>query len=110
MITGLQGAESMLEQLRAFRAEAAGQNIDANRTVGDVHSDFGTMLQQALSGVNDTMVGADNLKTRFELGDESVSLSDVMIASQKASMAFEATVQVRNKCMEAYKTIMQMQV
>ena len=56
------------------------------------------------------MVHADNMRTRFDMGDDSVSLSDVMIASQKASIAFEATVQIRNKCVEAYKTIMQMQV
>jgi flagellar hook-basal body complex protein FliE len=53
---------------------------------------------------------SDQLRTRLDMGDRSVNLSDVMIASQKASIAFEATVQVRNKVVDAYKTIMNMPV
>ena len=44
------------------------------------------------------------------MGDDSVSLSDVMIAMQKASINFQATVQVRNKLVSAYHEIMNMQV
>jgi flagellar hook-basal body complex protein FliE len=44
------------------------------------------------------------------MGDRSVSLAEVMIASQKSSVAFEATVQVRNKLVESYKEIMNMPV
>ena len=39
-----------------------------------------------------------------------MTLSDVMLASQKASISFDATLQVRNKMIEAYKTISQMQI
>ena len=81
-----------------------------NDTNKVAQADFGQFLQNALDGVNSRIVESDNLKERFELGDESISLSDVMISSQKASLAFEATVQIRNKCIDAYKTIMQMQV
>ena len=42
--------------------------------------------------------------------DRSVSLAEAMIASQKSSVAFEATVQVRNKLVESYKEIMNMPV
>jgi flagellar hook-basal body complex protein FliE len=44
------------------------------------------------------------------MGDRSVSLAEAMIASQKSSVAFEATVQVRNKLVESYKEIMNMPV
>ncbi len=44
------------------------------------------------------------------MGDKSVDLAEVMIAGQKSSIAFEATVQVRNKMVDAYKTIMNMPV
>ena len=40
----------------------------------------------------------------------SNQVSDVMIASQKASVAFEATVQVRNKFVEAYQEVMRMSI
>ncbi len=110
MITNLQGASSILQELQALRIEASGAQIQPSSVNSIPQGDFGTMLKSAMDGVNSTMVEADDLKTRFDLGDESVSLSDVMIASQKSSLAFEATVQVRNKCIEAYKQIMQMQV
>jgi flagellar hook-basal body complex protein FliE len=44
------------------------------------------------------------------MGDPNVNLVDVMIASQKASVAFEATVQVRNKMVEAYQEVMRMSI
>ena len=110
MITSLQGGNSILRELQALHAEAAGLKEQSQNVNATQQGDFGTMLANALNNVNGTIVEADNLRTRFDIGDKTVSLSDVMIASQKASMAFEATVQIRNKCMEAYKSIMQMQV
>jgi flagellar hook-basal body complex protein FliE len=44
------------------------------------------------------------------MGDPNVSLSEVMIASQKSSLAFSAMVEVRNKFLEAYKEVMSMPV
>jgi flagellar hook-basal body complex protein FliE len=46
----------------------------------------------------------------FEMGDKSLSLADVMVAKEKSGIAFEATIQVRNKVLEAYKQIMSMPV
>ena len=42
------------------------------------------------------------------MGDSSVSLSDAMISLQKSSIAFQQTVQVRNKLVSAYQEIMNM--
>jgi flagellar hook-basal body complex protein FliE len=47
---------------------------------------------------------------KFASGDDSVSLSDTIIAMQKANITFQATVQVRNKLVSAYHDIMNMQV
>lgn len=44
------------------------------------------------------------------MGDSTVTLSDTVIAREKSGVAFEATVQVRNKLVEAYKEIMSMPV
>jgi flagellar hook-basal body complex protein FliE len=44
----------------------------------------------------------------FESGDANVSLAEVMVASQKASVSFQAMLQVRNKLVEAYKDVMNM--
>ena len=71
---------------------------------------FGELLEQAVNNVNELQQTSGDLKTRLEMGDRSVSLAETMIASQKAGIAFEATVQVRNKLVDAYKTIMSMPV
>ena len=73
-------------------------------------SNFGQLLKQAVDNVNDLQSTSGELKNALEMGDRSVSLGEAMIASQKAGIAFEATVQVRNKLVDAYKTIMSMPV
>ena len=70
---------------------------------------FANMINQAFENVNLLQNDSTNKQTRFDLGDRSVTLSDVMLASQKSSISFEATIQIRNKMIEAYKTISQMQ-
>jgi len=71
---------------------------------------FSDALKAQLDNVNKTQVQADQMGERFAAGDNSVSLSDTMIAMQKASISFQATVQVRNKLVSAYHDIMNMQV
>ena len=71
---------------------------------------FANMLNQAFENVNFLQNDSSNKQTRFDLGDRSVTLSDVMLASQKSSISFEATIQIRNKMIEAYKTISQVQI
>ncbi len=46
----------------------------------------------------------------FELGQGGVDLTQVMIASQKASISVQALTQVRNKFVQAYQDIMQMSI
>lgn len=110
------GADDMLMQMARMRMQAAGPNAVMSGAMpnNEVQSaggvDFAAMLKSAVEGVNDLQVNSSNLKTNFELGDRSVSLAEVMIAGQKAGLALEATIQVRNKMVETYKTIMQMQI
>lgn len=71
---------------------------------------FGEMFQQAIGSVNNTQQQANTLATSFEQGDAGVSLAQVMVASQKASVSFQALTQVRNRLVEAYKDVMNMPV
>lgn len=71
---------------------------------------FADMLNSAINGVNSMQLHAKEQTNKFEMGDPSLSLADVMVAKEKSSIAFEATVQVRNKVLEAYNKIMQMPV
>jgi len=83
------------------------------KSIGQVNqsgSNFGDMLTSALKGVNDLQSEAGDKKTAFEMGDTNVTLAEVMVASSKSGIALDATVQIRNKFVEAYKEIMSMPV
>ena len=71
---------------------------------------FSDALKAQLQNVSNAQNQADDMGKRFAAGDDAVSLSDTMIAMQKASITFQATVQVRNKLVSAYHDIMNMQV
>ncbi|WP_281556573.1 flagellar hook-basal body complex protein FliE [Thalassomonas sp. RHCl1] len=101
---------SLYAQMQSMSLEAAGNNITSMPKVNQSSSDFGNILQDAVKSVNELQKDAGAKKTAFELGDRSVTLAETMIASQKAGIAFDATVQVRNKFVEAYKEIMSMPV
>ena len=100
-------ATGLLSEMQAMRSEL--QPLKAPSALAPQH-DFAALLSDAVNNVNGLQQSTDSLRTRFELGDDSVSLESVMIAAQKSSIAFDATVQVRNKVVEAYKTIMNMPV
>lgn len=72
--------------------------------------DFQAMLKNAVDTVNANQQTSGDLQKRFEMGDPSVDLPEVMIAMQKSSVSFQAMTQVRNKLVEAYKDVMNMPV
>jgi flagellar hook-basal body complex protein FliE len=95
--------------LQGLQSKGLGNEIASQPTTSTA-PDFSEMLKQAIDNVNGLQQNTSDLRNRFEMGDEQVSLGEVMIASNKSSLAFEATVQVRNKMVEAYKEVMSMPV
>lgn len=79
------------------------------KTVNEVHSQFKTALNDAIKDVNKLQMESSMATTKLVRG-EMDNLHDVMIAGQKASIALQATVEVRNKVLESYQEIMRMQV
>lgn len=71
---------------------------------------FGDMLKQAVNQVNDLQQTSSDMRTAYESGDPNMDITRVMIASQKASVSFEALTQVRNRVVKAYEDIMNMPV
>ncbi|MGR9053716.1 MAG: flagellar hook-basal body complex protein FliE [Gammaproteobacteria bacterium] len=71
-------------------------------------TDFSALLRQSIDAVNETQQTAGNMVTAFETGESEATLADVMIATQKAGIAFQAMVQVRNKLIDAYHDVMNM--
>ncbi|WP_233710316.1 flagellar hook-basal body complex protein FliE [Pseudomaricurvus albidus] len=109
---------SMKSQAQAFQrpenlsakdvAGVAGQGLNVSRPQ-DVPS-FGQMLDQAVNKVNNVQQTSSSLAKAYELGDPNVDITDVMVASQKASVSFQSMVQVRNKLIDAYRDVMNMPV
>jgi flagellar hook-basal body complex protein FliE len=93
----------VLAQMRTMSIEAG-----AKPAVSNDSGDFAAMLKQSIDAVNQTQNTANNLSTAFETGQSDVSLAEVMIASQKAQVSFQAMLQVRNKLVDAYKDVMSM--
>ncbi|MEW6369325.1 MAG: flagellar hook-basal body complex protein FliE [Pseudomonadota bacterium] len=87
-----------------------GKAADVGASEGASKVSFSDALKNSLQQVSNSQKHAEELGQRFAMGDDSVSLSDTMIAMQKSSIAFQATVQVRNKLVSAYHEIMNMQV
>lgn len=79
------------------------QSVEANEPPS-----FGEMFKSAIDTVNHHQQESSKLSDRYEKGDPSVDLPEVMIALQKSSISFQAMTQVRNKMVEAYKDIMNM--
>lgn len=98
---------NLLNQIRQMASQAEGPKIEAGASS---HAPFGSFLQQALNQVNDLTQTADGLKTQFEKGDQSVGLSDVMVAGQKDRLGTFATLSVRNKLVQSYQEIMNMPI
>jgi flagellar hook-basal body complex protein FliE len=106
--------QGVLAQMRALAAQAAAQPVPGNAaaalgSAAQQQDGFAASLKSAIDGVNTQMQQADALQQQFVSGASSVSLSDVMLATQKASLSFQAALQVRNKLVSAYQDIMNIQ-
>ncbi|RSK27024.1 flagellar hook-basal body complex protein FliE [Bacillus sp. HMF5848] len=84
------------------------QNVQ-QPTVSESTKQFSTFLKDAISSVNNAQIKSDTLTTKMALG-ENVDLHNVMIESQKASVSLQATLEIRNKVIEAYQEVMRMQI
>jgi flagellar hook-basal body complex protein FliE len=71
---------------------------------------FQNALTQALGDVSRTQNEATRLQREVSLGNPTVSLEETMVAMQKAQIGFQATLTVRNRLVQAYSDIMNMQV
>jgi flagellar hook-basal body complex protein FliE len=80
------------------------QKIETNKP----QTSFSNVLQSYLNNVDATVKQASNLTVKAAAGDVD-NIHDLTIASQKAKLALELTVTVRDKAVESYQEIMRMQ-
>jgi flagellar hook-basal body complex protein FliE len=119
-IGGIGGSTGGIQQILAMRQ----QILDRSQLLQDVRSNaagsaapaveapaggFTDALKHALDGVSNSQHNAEALSTAYEQG-EVTDVARVMLARQEAGIAFEATLQVRNRLLSAYQDIMRMGV
>ncbi len=83
-------------------------SVSNNQAAGSTEG-FGQFLQNALDSTNQLSNQADAMSASYVAGGP-VSVDQLMIAEQKASLALDTVVQVRNRVVSAYQSIMNMQV
>lgn len=115
---------SILSQIRSYQGQigqqgavAAGDVARGNAIPGlpgasgvqDASApSFTETLRNAIGSVNQAQQTAGALAKAFEMGDPSADLAKVMVAAQQSSIAFRATVEVRNRLVQAYQDVMNM--
>ena len=119
-VGGIGGAGAGIQQIIALRQ----QIIDRSQLLQQLHgpqqarpstdpaqpaNGFAGALKSALDGVSDTQAKAEALSDAYQRG-EVTDVAKVMLARQEAGVAFEATLQVRNRLLSAYQDIMRMGV
>jgi len=96
-------------QALARAADSANPSAAVEPTQAAKPASFADTLGDALKSVNKAQSQASELSAQYERG-ETIDIAKVMLARQQASVGFEATLQVRNKLLSAYKDIMSMPV
>ena len=83
--------------------------VTAPVTSYEAQQSFAATLKDAIASVNDQQIQSDALTNKLINGGD-VDLHEVMIAAQKASVTLNATIEIRNKAVEAYQEMMRMSI
>ncbi|HWK36606.1 flagellar hook-basal body complex protein FliE [Sphingomonas sp.] len=115
-VGGAMGVDRVMElraQILERNAALSRANAAASAPAGGAApagpASFTDTFTDALKSVNESQSKAGALSAAYERG-ETIDIAKVMLARQEASVGFEATLQVRNKLLAAYKDIMSMPV
>jgi flagellar hook-basal body complex protein FliE len=103
----------LLLELRSLAAEA--QRIPSvgagpGAAAGAAPADFGSVLKASIGEVNNLQQSASTLAAAFEQGQPGIDITRVMVEAQKASLAFRAMSEVRNRLVSAYQEVMNMPI
>lgn len=101
--------QQLLAQMRILEAQAKVSPSSAAE-LQNPSVDFSQLLKNSVDAVNEASMESKKLADAFEKGDPNISLAQVMISMEKASVSFQAMTQVRNRLLSAYQDIMNMPV
>ncbi len=86
------------------------QRVAPGEVTSGAESGFSGALKSALSSVSAAQNDSTRLQREVQMENPNVSLEQTMVAIQKAQIGFQATLHVRNRMVQAYTDIMNMQV
>lgn len=92
---------------RVARSTGASSSVQG---AGGTQPSFATSFSSALKQVSASQNQVAEMQRQVQLGNPTVSIEETMVAMQKAQIGFQATLQVRNKLVQAYTDIMNMAV
>ena len=98
---------SVLSQIRSLQSQVQSTSVAAERAPVKGPG-FAETLQSTIRQVNEAQMESKRVTEAFEMGDPSIDLVKVMMATQESQIAFRATVEVRNRLVQAYQEIMNM--
>ncbi|MBV8120553.1 MAG: flagellar hook-basal body complex protein FliE [Alphaproteobacteria bacterium] len=108
-VAGVLSALSSLSNLSGTSAVAGSDPTQLN-TSGASATTFSDALQSALNRADEAIATANHKAKSFAAGDQSVSLSDVMVSLEQANLALQAASAVRDKVVAAYSNVMNMPI
>jgi flagellar hook-basal body complex protein FliE len=85
------------------------QSTNRSTTPFEAQKSFASVLKDSINQVNQSQLEADTMTEKLAQG-QNVDLHQVMIAQQKANITLQATMEIRNKVIDAYQEMMRMQV
>ena len=89
---------------------AAGKAGGIGKAFAAPDAGFSSALKNALQAVSAAQNQATHLQRESQMENPAVSLEETMVSIQKAQIGFQATLHVRNRMVQAYTDIMNMQV
>ncbi|USK35698.1 flagellar hook-basal body complex protein FliE [Bacillus sp. F19] len=101
----------MIQAISPFQMQRVkeSQVQDVQKNKQTQQTSFSDFLTQSINEVNSMQVKSDQMTAALAEG-KNVQLQDVMIAAEKASVTMLATIEIRNKAVEAYQEMMRMQI
>ena len=101
--------DSMISRMQALAAAASGKPI-ANDNQANNGVDFSAVLKNAIENVNTAQNSAQAKAQSFSTGASDTSLEDVIVSLQKANLSLQGMIAVRNRLVDAYKEVTNLQV
>ena len=77
--------------------------------IAEGENSFGSTLKRVINEVSDATDRSGELVKRFLGGDKNVELHQVMAASEESGIAVDLLIELRNKTVEAYRSVISMQ-